>query len=76
MTFLGVFPVTFSGLKSDLHLGDQKVTWKKLVYMNMYELPFEPTPLPWVFFVFREKPAVFQLACSALKCSSNLRLKA
>ena len=28
--FWGFFLVTFSGVKSDLHLGNQKVTWKKL----------------------------------------------
>ena len=28
----GVFKWTFQGL-SDLHLGDQEVTWKKLVYI-------------------------------------------
>ena len=27
---LGVIFVTFSGVVGDLHLGDQKVTWKKL----------------------------------------------
>ena len=31
VTLLGVLFVTFSGL-SDLHLGYQKVTWKKQVY--------------------------------------------
>ena len=29
--------MTFSGVKSDLHLGDQEVTWKKLVIL--FHLP-------------------------------------
>ena len=31
VTFWGVLSVTFSGVNRDLHLGNQKVTWKKLV---------------------------------------------
>ena len=30
MTFWGVLFVTFSRVVGDLHLGDQRVTWKKL----------------------------------------------
>ena len=33
VTFLGVLFVTFSRVVGDLHLGDQKVTWKKLEYI-------------------------------------------
>ena len=32
MTLLVVLFVTFSGVLGDLHLGDQRVTWKKLDY--------------------------------------------
>ena len=31
---LGVFFLTFSGVKSELHFGYQKVTWKKLVVVR------------------------------------------
>ena len=38
--------MTFQGL-SDLHLGDQRVTWKKVVYIVSFMIQFPASYVSW-----------------------------